>query len=158
MIVRFTGIKGFAMNPFARAVVTATLSAIPIAVFAADGPPPAEVDLGAMKLKRANAPATTAAAAPAATPAPTGLPAVPRTNIGPAGARQPAPAAAAAPTAPAAAQGTTNTTAQPGIGNVVQTPLKSRATDILQTNKTEEKAAQSNNDLQVKMPSLFRKP
>ena len=157
MIVRFTGIKGFAMNPFARVLVTATLSAVPFAVLAADGPPPAEVDLGAMKLKRANAPATAAAAAPATTAAPTGLPAVQRTNILPAGAKQSTPAAAAAPAAAQAA--TTNNTAQSGIGNVVQTPLKNRASDILQTNsKPEEKAAQGNNDLQVKMPSLFRKP
>jgi hypothetical protein len=143
------------MNSIAR-VVTATLSAIPFAVLAAGGPPPAEVDLGAMKLKRANAPATTATTAPTGTPATTTLPAVQRTNILPGGTTQATPAAAAAPAAP---QGTANNTAQTGIGNVVQTPLKNRATDILQTNnKPEEKAAQSNNDLQVKMPSLFRRP
>jgi hypothetical protein len=146
------------MNSIAR-VVTATLSAIPFAVLAAGGPPPAEVDLGAMKLKRANAPATTATTAPTGTPATTTLPAVQRTNILPGGTTQATPAAAAAPAAPAAPQGTANNTAQTGIGNVVQTPLKNRATDILQTNnKPEEKAAQSNNDLQVKMPSLFRRP
>lgn len=152
MIVRFTGTKGIAMNLIAR-VVTATLSAIPFAVLAAGGPPPAEVDLGAMKLKRANAPATTATTG---TPATTTLPAVQRTNILPGGTTQATPAAAAAPAAP---QATANNTAQTGIGNVVQTPLKNRATDILQTNnKPEEKAVQSNSDLQVKMPSLFRRP
>ena len=155
MGVRSTGTKGIAMNPFAR-VVTATLSAIPFAVLAAGGPPPAEVDLGAMKLKRANAPATAATTAPTGTPATTTLPAVQRTNILPGGAAQATPAAAAAP---AAAPASANNTAQTGIGNVVQTPLKNRATDILQTNnKPEEKAAQGNNDLQVKMPSMFRRP
>ena len=110
-----------------------------------------------MKLKRANAPATTATPAPTGTPGTTTLPAVPRTNILPGGATQATPAAAAAPAD--APQATGNNTAQTGIGNVVQTPLKNRATDILQTNnKPEEKAAQGNNDLQVKMPSLFRKP
>jgi hypothetical protein len=156
MIVRFTGTKGIAMNPFAR-VVTAALSAIPFAVLAAGGPPPAEVDLGAMKLKKANAPATTATTAPTGTPATTTLPAVQRTTILPGGTTQATPAAA-----PAAAQATANNannTAQTGIGNVVQTPLKNRATDILQTNnKPDEKTTQNNNDLQVKMPSMFRKP
>jgi len=140
------------MNPFARVVVS-SLSATSFAALAAGGPPPAEVDLGAMKLKRATAPATTAAA-PATAPT-TALPAVQRTNILPAGAAAGAPAAAAAPAAPAA----NNAAPQTGIGNVVQTPLKNRASDILTSNsKPEEKAAQSNSDLQVKMPSMFRRP
>lgn len=126
--------------------------ALPLFVLAAGEPPPSEVDLGAMKLKRANAPASV----PGTAPATTSLPAVQRTTLVPGrtNAAAPAPAPAAAP---AAAQANTN--AQ-GIGNVVQTPLKNRASDILNTStsKPDDKTPQNSNEAQVKMPSLFRRP
>jgi hypothetical protein len=129
---------------------------LPMLATAAGEPPPATIDLGAMKLKRANAPATTQAAVPPGTPAPTSLPAVQRTSVLPAGTN----AATPAPAQAAANQPANTNAAQNGIGNVVQTPLKNRATDVLNTNanKPDDRNQQSSNDVQVKMPSMFRRP
>jgi len=151
MFVRFKGKGETAVNQYARIFVGAmALSVSGLVAAAGEAPPPNVVDLDALKLKRGTAPVG-GAVAPAPT---TSLPAVQRGGLLPGGttAAQPAAAQAAPTTTSTAAK-----TNEQGIGNVVQTPLRNRATDLVQP-KQDDKAAQNSNDVQVKMPSLFRRP
>jgi hypothetical protein len=133
--------------------------------FAQAADPPSDgIDLGAIKLRKAGTPATTAAA-PAAAPAPSNAVA-PRagtvlqnkTTVAPASAvSAPQAAAPAAPAPQAAAAPAAAPPPQTGIGTVVGTaPIGKRsASDILGQSQNQQQ--QSSSDLQVKMPSMFKK-
>ena len=130
---------------------------------AADPPSTQGIDLGSMKLKRATAPT---AAAPAAAPATTALPAVQKANVvqrQPANTTAAAPAAIASPqpvaAAPQQAAPATPAAAQTGIGTVVTAaPIGRRtAADILNQTPTAGSPQQSSGDAQVKLPSMFKK-
>ena len=125
---------------------------------AADPPSAEGIDLGSMKLKRATAPT-------AATPAPTGNP-PPGLKAANAVQRQPAntQAAVATPQPVAAVQQPTQAApptpaATQGVGTVVSTaPIGRRtAADILNQQPATANTQQSSSDLQVKMPSMFKK-
>jgi hypothetical protein len=128
---------------------------------AAPGDPPTDgIDLGSMKLKpRVAAPAANvvgaAAPAPSLIPRPAGTPvSTTPTVVGGTAPVQSAPQNTAAPS-------NTASTTQSGIGTIVTAPIGSKkAIDILAApvsskpaQATEDKSA----DVQVKMPSMFRK-
>jgi hypothetical protein len=128
-----------------------------------DPPPAGGIDLGAMKLKKAVAPgqaapaaATTAPAAPAAT---TALPAVQRKQVNTAVLQnQQNQQNQAAPQQVSNTPPPTNATNQTGVGTVVgAAPIgRKTAAEILgqSSNQTQQ---QSSGDVQVKMPSMFKK-
>ena len=149
------------MDPFLRISIAIAALAAPGFLLAAPGdPPPAGgLDLGAMKLKKATTPAQNAVgAAPAAAPT-TALPAVQRqpanapvTVTPPAGATQQNTQAANQPAA-------TNPANQTGVGTVVGTaPIGRRsASEILGQTSNNQQQQQSSGDVQVKLPSMFKK-
>ena len=126
---------------------------------AADPPSAEGIDLGSMKLKRATAPT-------AATPAPTGNP-PPGLKAANSVQRQPAntqaavatPQPVAAAQQPAQAAPPTPAANQTGVGTVVSTaPIGRRtAADILNQQPATANAQQSSGDVQVKLPSMFKK-
>ena len=143
------------MNPSVRvSIAIAAISAVGL-VYAVDPPAGEGLDLGAMKLKKAQ---------PAA--APTALPAVQQTStqkqpVGvPIGAARPGAVAATTAAAPAPQAAAAPPAPGPtGVGNTVSALGQKKAIDILaeqQAQNTPAAQQQQSGDLQIKKP-LFKK-
>jgi hypothetical protein len=141
-------------------IVITALSTAGFVLAAAGDPPTDGIDLGAMKLKpRSSAPVgnVVGAAAPAQTliPKPGGTP----------GSTTPTAVGGSAPAQNAsqntAAPSNTASTNQSGIGNIVTSPIGTKkAIDILASpasSKPAQAPEERSTDVQVKMPSMFRK-
>jgi hypothetical protein len=128
---------------------------------AAPGDPPTDgIDLGSMKLKpRVAAPAANVVGAPAPAPSliprPAGTPGITTPTV--IGGTAPVQSA----TQNTAAPSNTASTTQSGVGTIVTAPIGSRkAIDILAppaSSKPAQATEDKSTDVQVKMPSMFRK-
>ncbi len=155
------------MKPALRLSITITALSTAGFVFAAAGDPPIDsIDLGSMKLKpRSSAPAApignvggAVAPAPALIPKSTAAPGSPAPTV--IGKSVIAPGAAPAATQSTAAPSPAPAPSQSGIGNVIQSPIApKKGIDILAAPASSKPAAgeDRSNDVQVRMPSMFRK-
>ena len=148
------------MSPTLRISIATLLCSAGFAQ-AADPPSTEGIDLGSMKLKRATAPtAAVPAAGPASNPPP-GLKAANTVQRQPANtqAAVATPQPVAATQQPTQAAPPTPAATQPGVGTVVGTaPIGRRtAADILGQPAAGNAPQQSSSDVQVKMPSMYKK-